>query len=928
MSDDKLHSLAPRWEVTRRDALKLFAAGIAAFEASCMTAAGDEEIVPYVVDPPEHRPGTPVRYASTLALDGFGTGVIVETREGRPIKLDGNPAHPASLGGSSPILQAQILELYDPQRSRDTLVGGALSTWHQVAARLDASDGPLWFVMPPLSSPTLRGLLARLANRRELHVVYDAPCDHGAAYRGHALVFGAPLEHQPDLARADVIVALDSDFMGCGPMAPAWARAAATRRMPTAWMSRLWVCEPMPTPTGTLADERLAIPARDVVALATCVLDRLRARGLPAPALERTLVDAATRTLGMHAVWAVSLADDLVAHRGAVAVMVGDRQPPIVHALARWIEHACGTPIACSEPVIDPTGETVDDLSAAAMTAAAVIVIDADPIYTSPHHAVLADALASVFSVHVGLHRNATSRACAAHVPLAHELEAWSDARAYDGTLAIGQPAIRPRFEVVSPIELVARLLGDHRDARTLVQDQFRTRGDADHVIAAWTEALRAGVVAGTRAPQTPATPTWPTAATGQLAHALVSTGPFEIALASSQLHDGRFAPNAWLQELPHPITKQTWGNAALMSAGTAATLGVDDETLVTVIAAGGEVTLPALVVAGASDGSITIELGYGQIVPETPIADRVGSDAYGLRSEPGMLLGGLAVRARGKRRLARTQHTMTQEDRDIAPTATLARYLARPDVTDSLRGEQVSLLPARSHDGVQWGMSIDTTICTGCSACMVACQAENNIPVVGAEDVARGRHMNWIRIDRYIVDGGAVVNEPMTCQHCENAPCEYVCPVMATEHSPDGLNEQVYNRCVGTRFCSNNCPYKVRRFNWFAYEQSNDRALQYNPDVTVRSRGVMEKCTYCVQRIRRAEHAALVEHRAIRTGEVVTACMQACPTGAIQFGELHEQGTQFARMRRDPRRFEALFDLGTRPRTQDLAKIRNPRQS
>ncbi|MBV8756521.1 MAG: 4Fe-4S dicluster domain-containing protein, partial [Deltaproteobacteria bacterium] len=510
-----------------------------------------------------------------------------------------------------------------------------------------------------------------------------------------------------------------------------------------------------------------------------------------------------------------------------------------------------------------------------------------------------------------------------AHMPLAHELETWTDPRAYDGTLAIGQPTVRPRFEVASVIDVLAALAGLTIDARTLVHDQLRGQAPLDVFETAWTRALRTGVVDGTRFAPESVAPGWhgPRPLSDELAELIAPppAGTFELALAPSALHDGRFAANAWLHELPHPITKQAWGNAALVSEATARALGVGDGDVLALATRGGRIALPALVAHGVADGSITVELGYGQ---RGAVAAGVGTDAYPVADS-------LITRATAKptgdaRRIIRTQLGFAAEGRDIAPIATL-RALT-PKLTEHLRGDQASLLPARHFTGPQWGMSIDTQLCTGCSACVVACQAENNIPVVGPDDVAKGRAMHWIRIDRY-EQGERVVNEPMLCQHCEDAPCEYVCPVNATDHSPDGLNEQVYNRCIGTRFCSNNCPYKVRRFNWFAYEHDDSRALQYNPDVTVRSRGVMEKCTYCVQRIRSAEHKAIVEQRAIVAGEVRTACQAACPTGAIQFGLLDEQYTAFAAMRSDPRRFEALHDLGTRPRTQYLAKVVNPKE-
>jgi molybdopterin-containing oxidoreductase family iron-sulfur binding subunit len=923
MKDDLL-TIQPRLEVTRRDALKLLATGIAALEAGCLEAAGDREIVPYVKDPPEERPGAVVRYAGALTLDGFGYGILAETHEGRPTKLDGNPAHPATRGGSLPWIQARILDLYDPQRSRRARLDGVSVTFAEIASQLgNLPEGPLWIVMPPQSSPTVAGLLARIAKLHDLHVVYHAPLTRDELYRGHALAFGRPVEHLPDLAHADVIAALDSDFLACGPMAPAWARAAVARRDPNGRMNRLWVCEPMQTPTGTLADETLATPASDVASVLVIVAGKVGAPKLPA-----AVMTSARQRLGDRARWADRLADDLIAHRGAGAILVGERQPAAVHALARVVDAALGNPARFISPVLATSPDTLEHLMAA--RAAAVLAIDVDPVYTAPHLPI-AQRLATVpFALHVGLYETATARACRAHMPLAHDLETWTDPRAADGTLAIGQPAIRPRHDVASTIDILAAILGGGRDARAFVYDQLRASLAPDAVLGAfdpqWTAALRMGVVENTAAESITATPAWSPDAERMLVELVAPRTGIEIALAPSPaLHDGRFAPNAWLQELPHPITKQTWGNAALMSATTAHELGVGNDERVRIANAGGELVLPVAIVTGAADASITIDLGYGLDAPAIPVANGIGRTAYPLAIH-GLVTTGTATKVAGRQVVIRTQLFTSEQGRHVAPTTELSRYRRQPNFVEDLRGDQPSLLPPQNQDGVQWGMMIDTGACTGCSACMVACQAENNIATVGPEGVERGRHMNWLRIDRYVRDDGEVVNEPMPCQHCEHAPCEYVCPVNATAHSHDGLNEQIYNRCVGTRFCSNNCPYKVRRFNWFAYEREDESALQYNPDVTVRERGVMEKCTYCVQRIRRAEHAALVEKRPIRAGEVVTACQQACPTAAIVFGDIHETGTRFAALRRDPRRFEVLHDLGTRPRTLYLAKIKNPK--
>ncbi|HVV85802.1 MAG TPA: 4Fe-4S dicluster domain-containing protein, partial [Kofleriaceae bacterium] len=672
----------------------------------------------------------------------------------------------------------------------------------------------------------------------------------------------------------------------------------------------------------------------DVAAVAVALAAAIAAGGGSIATLPPALVARAGERLGPAHAWVDRLAADLLAHRGAGAIVVGDRQPAAVHALARWIEAACGDhggPVAFSEPAIaEPLGgDSLASLARALATGqvGALVVLDVDPVRTAPPALALEAAFARApFSLCLAAYPSRTARACRAFAPLAHELETWGDGRAWDGTLSIAQPACRPRFDVLAPLDVLAVLAGDGRDARAIVRDQHRGLDDA-----AWTDALRAGVVAGSRAPRIAPAPlpaAFPAELSDGLATALAAggAGTLEVALAASpQLRDGRFAANAWLQELPHPITKQTWGNGALMSRATAHALHVGDGELLLVETDAGAAALPAVLVDGAADGSITIEVGHGARDRALPIADRVGADAYPLRTGDSLLATGRAHRTGGVGRVIRTQTTMTEHGRETTPLATLAGFLAAPDLTAHLRGDPPSMLPARAREGVQWGMSIDTSSCTGCGACMIACQAENNVPSVGPDDVARGRHMGWLRVDRYQHAGGVAVNQPVPCQHCEDAPCEYVCPVEATVHSPDGLNEQVYNRCVGTRFCSNNCPYKVRRFNWFAYERRGSDALQYNPDVTVRSRGVMEKCTYCVQRIRRAEQTALVEDREPAPGEVVTACQQACPTAAIQFGRLDEEGTAFAAMRRDPRRFDLLHDLGARPRTQYLAAIRNP---
>jgi len=946
---EPLTDVLTRVEIRRRDALKLLGAGIALAKAGCMQAPG-EEVLPYAHKMPELSPGAPLWYATSIVLDGYATGVVVESHEGRPTKIEGNPAHPASLGGTSAIQQASILDLYDPDRARVVELAGMPSSWARLAEQLGAlPPGPLWLVLPPQSSPLVAGLIARI---REGHpgtrVVYHAPLGRGAAYRGAVHAFGAPLEVQLDLTRADVVVALDADLLGAMHGAVRWARDFAARRhldAPTDTPVRLYAIEPMVTPTGSLADHRLAAPARDVLPVATALLSELGRRGRPVPPLPPVAASVGLPPERLR--WVRAVADDLIAHAGRSAVVVGDRQPAACHALGHWINAAVGalgatvrlTAAALDEPLGDAT---LADLAAAARAGqiGTAAVLDCNPVYASPPALAIEAALRAVpLTVHATPQVDETSRACQWTAPLAHYLEAWGDARALDGTVSFVQPLIRPLYGSPSTVEILAALAGLRgKTGRALLREPWRPRlaaaGPAfDQAFErAWTAALGDGFLAGTAAPALPATPTaaLPAALVAELDRVLAPPADdrLELALAGSPaVHDGRFADNAWLQELPQPMTSLTWSNALLVSPRLADRLDLADGTVVRIRSGDRTLLAPALRVPGHADGSVTLELGYGRRAPDQPIADGVGVDGFALLGADGALIvPAVDLAATGqRRRLARTQLELDDHGRDLALAARLDDYRRDPDFTREHRGPLPSLLPVPERTGLQWAMTIDTTICTGCSACVIACQAENNVPVVGADGVRRGRAMHWLRIDRYVARE-RVVHQPMLCQHCEMAPCEYVCPVYATSHSPDGLNEMTYNRCVGTRFCSNNCPYKVRRFNWFHYNRpETTAALQHNPDVTVRDRGVMEKCTYCVQRIRGAEIQARMERRDVRPGEVVTACQQACPTGAIQFGALGHADTPMVKWRQQPRAYAVLHDLGTRPRTMYLAAIRNP---
>ncbi|NVB81804.1 MAG: 4Fe-4S dicluster domain-containing protein [Kofleriaceae bacterium] len=914
----------PPSELDRRELLKLLGAGAALATGAlggCMKEP-TERIMPRVEQPPELVPGVPREYATAMALDGFATGLVVTTYEARPTKVEGNPDHPASLGATTAYHQASILELYDPNRpkapERGTLPLSLEKLIHEIADR-PPSPG-LWFLLEPQSSPLVADLIGRVrARHRQARFAFYAPFERRQVYEGARTAFGRPLEAQYHFDRADVVVSLDADFTAAMPNSVRWARDFANRRRPT-WplrdMSRLYIAEPRISPTGSLADHRLAARASEIGVLAASLLAAVRGGGHPSEAA----LSAAQRR------WVAAAAADLQAKRGRALVVVGDRQPAAVHALGHAINAALGAPVDYTEPaIIDPLGDGIQELAAAMRggTVRTLVIVAANPVYTAPPELEFAKLLDGVpESFCVALAGNETARHCTTFVPLSHYMESWSDARAYDGTVSVIQPVIRPMHDSIGLPDLLAAFAGNaFPSAHDMLRERYAKAGQG------WARVLQRGVVPDTAFP-----PQQAQVASGATNEVKPPAGGFELELEPSvAIYDGRFANNAWLQELPSPLEKMTWGNAAILSPATAKKLGVEQQQVVRLRIGERAVELPVFVMPGHADDCATVELGYGRKVVG-PAGEGIGVDAYPLRPPGAGFASGVTVEKTSKHHeLALTQEHFSQHERDIAPVVTQAFYKAHPNFTETLRGPQKTMLPTFFEEHPAWGMTIDTSICTGCSSCVVACQAENNIPSVGPSGVRDNREMHWLRIDTYREvhdDNVEVVHQPMACQHCENAPCEYVCPTYATQHSPDGLNEMVYNRCIGTRFCSNNCPYKVRRFNWFHYTKDTPKSLQLqrNPNVTVRARGVMEKCTYCVQRIRSADIEARKTDREIRPNEVVTACAQACPTGAIKFGLLSHTETEVVTLRKQPRAYAVLHDLGTRPRTMYLAKITNPK--
>ena len=958
---DLLHREFPRhaseWEegLDRRRFLQLAAASLALAGLSACTRQPLEAIVPYVKLPEEIVPGRPRFFATAATLGGYATGLLVESHEGRPTKIEGNPDHPASLGATDVFAQALVLGLYDPDRSQLLLELGEIRTWNafvqrlQAALRAQQSQGGagIRILTGTVTSPTLgdqvRSLVTRFPKARWHQ--YEASGRDNVRL-GARLAFGESIETRYDFSRADVVLSLDADVLIASPGSLRYARDFADRRRVRggqARMSRLYMIETSPTATGTLADHRLAIRSVRVPRLAVALVAELGVGGTSGS--PERLADDEARFIS-------SAAADLRGHAGRGIVVAGDQAPAAVHALVHAINDRlgnAGSTVLHSAPVeVEPVDqvasirELVEDMRAGRVDLLAII--GGNPVFDAPADLGFTEALLKVpLRLRLGLEEDETSEYCHWHIPEAHTLETWTDARAYDGTVTLMQPLIEPLYAGKSAHELLSAFLDDPpRTGREILRDYWRTTAKAADFESFWRLSLHDGMVPGTALPPKAATPE-PGAAARALA-AIRQAGATERAdddgllelnfRPDPTIHDGRFANNGWLQELPKPLSKMTWDNAAYIGPAAAGRLGIASGDVVEIEVEGRKVIAPAWILPGHPDGAATVHFGYGRRKCGR-VGAGIGFDAYALRTTGALWSHpGAAIRRTGGRQvLACTQEHFSMEGRDLVRVGTLATYKDDPEFARKM-GEappkDSTLYPGFKYEGHAWGVAIDLSACTGCNACVVACVAENNIPVVGKDQVRRGREMHWLRIDRYYEGGPEAADahhQPVMCMQCEQAPCEVVCPVGATSHSSEGLNDMVYNRCVGTRYCSNNCPYKVRRFNFLQYSDETTPVLKLgrNPDVTVRSRGVMEKCTYCVQRINGARITAEKEERPIKDGEIQTACQQACPTQAIVFGDINDKDSRVSRLKAEPLNYGLLEQLNTRPRTTYLAKLRNP---
>jgi MoCo/4Fe-4S cofactor protein with predicted Tat translocation signal len=959
--------------VDRRDFIKLMAASLALAGLSGCGPSPQKYIVPYVKQPDGLTLGKPQYYATAMPFGADAIGLLVESHEGRPTKIEGNPDHPSSLGATNAYAQASILNLYDPDRAQVVTNFGQITTWavfldsaQTVAAELKGTNGEGFRILTGIiNSPTLaaqiQALLALYPSARWHQwepAVSDGPRE------GTKLAFGSYLNtvYQPE--KAEVILSLDSDFLGSGPGHIRYAREFSRRRKldgPDHTMNRLYVVEPTPSVTGATADHRLPLRASEVEFFARALAGQI---GLGSPAA----VPAGSER------WLDVVARDLQKHKGTSLVIAGEQQTAEVHALTHAINVALGnvgTTLYYTEPVeanpvnhLESLRELCGEMDGGKVHT--LVILGVNPVYTAPHDFDFISKLKRVrHSVHVNPHFDETSAYCEWHVAESHFLETWSDARAFDGTLSVIQPLIAPLYHTRSARDVLGAF-GDKPGISDYdaLRERLKTTAPSPDFEKHWRQTLNDGVVAGSSFP--PVNVSLKFSSAGLPAAKATSGGELEFIFRPDPcVYDGRFANNGWLQELPKPVTKLTWDNAALVSPLTAKKLGLEHDVgwrggehgkinsaVVDIALSGCKVTAATWTVPGQANGVVVLPLGYGRKGAGYTGTNK-GFNAYMVRSSAALWNAGARESAITKTGanypLACTQYHFNMEGRQILATGTLEEYRKNPNFAnehDEPPPKELSLYKGEAeypYNRDKWGMSVDLSSCNGCNSCVVACQSENNIPVVGKDQVMRGREMHWIRIDRYYTKAKSPTNDPSTydatlenpdtffqpvpCQQCENAPCEVVCPVGATAHSAEGLNDMVYNRCVGTRYCSNNCPYKVRRFNFLRFQdwETPQLKLMRNPEVTVRSRGVMEKCTYCVQRISAGRIEAEKQNRPIRDGEIVTACEAACPTQAIVFGNMNDPNSRVTKLKAQPRNYTILPELNARPRTTYLAALRNP---
>lgn len=1027
---------AENWDdsLSRRNFVKVMGASLALAGLSGCVIQPPEKIVPYVNPPEDALPGKPMFYATAMTLGGIATGLLAKSFDGRPVKVEGNPEHPGSLGATDAFAQASLLDMYDPDRSQEVKFRGTSSNWQNFmtamrteieSARADGGAG-VRFLTDTTTSPTMQDQFRRLATELPNARWYQyEPVNNDNAIAGSKLAFGSPVHTVYKFDQAERILSLDADIFS-GFNVRYMADYAKGRQLTDEKrdINRLYAIETTTTLMGAKADHRLGVRPSQMPEVAKAIAAALGVSG-------------AASTYTENAAWIAAMAKDLLAFKGRSLVVAGPHQPAVVHAIAHamnaTLENA-GKTVVYTEPLtpsektqVEQLRELVADVDAGKVKM--LVILGGNPAYNTP-----SDLRLSLqrlegkvpMRVHLGLHFDETAEICQWHVPAKHYLETWGDARAYDGTVSLVQPLVEPLYAGKSSTEVVQLFFRENFDKKDydIVREYWQTQNMAPGAVplpvatpaVAETAANTAGPVATpvpaaastpTLAPTPAASPTpastagsapaaasapktfednWRkavhdgviansalaaktvaanTAFLSQPAAAPVGSGPIEFAvIPDPTIYDGRFTNNGWLQELPNPINKITWENVALVSPATAARLGLNrgndpeeisggergtafintrgsnmSADLVTVTMNGGTITkgVPVWISPGQPDDVITLTMGYGRSDRAGRVGNGLGYNAFDVVRSDAMNYGFGTIDKTGEStEIASTQIHFSLEGRDLLRVFEVEEWKKDPEMGRQKEEYPLSMYPTEIYqqqyaENHKWGMSIDLNACVGCNACVLACQSENNIPVVGKEQVERSREMHWLRVDTYYsgddinAPGGASF-QPIVCQQCELAPCEVVCPVTATVHNPEGLNDMVYNRCVGTRYCSNNCPYKVRRFNFLLYQDwdTPQYKLMRNPEVSIRSRGVMEKCTFCTQRISAARIEAEKDGRRIRDGEVVTACQSACPTGAIIFGDMNDPLSKIAEAKKDKRNYNLLNELNTQPRTTYMSALKN----
>lgn len=918
--------------VTRRNFMKIMGASVAlAGLAACRMPK--EHIVPYVKSPENVIPGRAKYYASTMTFADHTYGVLVESHEGRPTKIEGNVNHPTSKGATHPWALASVLSLYDPDRSKAPAFKGAQSTWSQFETDFrsytlnSASNkgADIAVISESFTSPLVEGLAESFRKQypNATWATYE-PISQENVVDGIKAVTGKAARPAYHLENASIIVSVDSDFLGSEADSIRLTREFSKgRRVHTAKdsMNRLYAVESTTSSTGAMADHRLGMESSKVPSFLIALHTQLGLAALPSKFQKAGMTE--------HADWIRELASDLKRNRGKSVLIAGAHQSAFVHALVALINQSIASSTLVSYHASSASASSTENLKKLAGKLSkkqikTLIILGGNPVYNTPADLKLAEGIKQVENtIHVSTYMDETSSVAQWHLPLSHYLESWSDAQSVDGTLSVVQPLIQPLYDTKGMLEVMNLLVNkSQRSGYDMVVEAWKNKN--------WKQSLHDGVYKNTSSVSV-------SASTGNLESLSIGKvvgDDIEVVFqASPSTYDGRFANNGWLQETPAPITKITWDNPALISPALAKKHGLKNGQHITLKNGDRSLEIPVFIVPGQAKNSILLNLGHGRNFGT--IAKDKGFNTYLVRSSanPDIETGFSLTVLSATTKIASTQMHGSMEGRPLVREADKEHFNEHPDFAKHMVEHPPLDSLWKEHEykeGYQWGMVIDLSTCTGCNSCVTSCQSENNIPIVGKEQVLNGREMHWIRIDRYFSgseDAPLVVHQPVPCMHCENAPCEQVCPVNATVHDQEGLNVMTYNRCIGTRYCSNNCPYKVRRFNFFNYTKDTPQVQQMaaNPDVTIRFRGVMEKCTYCVQRINHGKSVAKLEERSVRDGEIKTACQQACPAECISFGNINDPKSEVSQMKKLDTNYSLLEELNIRPRTTFLAKIRNP---